>query len=56
MATQKEIDAGLIVLNGMLDRTVSSFYRSAVDAILTDDVKFNLILDIVEAAKKARAN
>lgn len=53
MATQKEVDAGLTVLNDMLDRTVSAFYRSAVDAILTEDVKFNLILDIVDAAKKA---
>jgi hypothetical protein len=54
MATQAEVDAGLAVLNENLDRLVKPLYRSTVDEMLTEDIKFNLILDILNAARTAR--
>jgi len=54
MATQAEVDAGLKVLDDNLNRLVKPLYRSTVDEMLTEDIKFNLILDILNAAREAR--
>ena len=54
MATQAEVDAGLRVLDDNLKRLVKPMYRSTVDEMMTEDIKFNLILDILNAAREAR--
>jgi hypothetical protein len=54
MATQAEVDAGLEVVNQYLDRIVSPWARPTVNEMLTDDVKFNLVLEVLNAAAKTR--
>jgi hypothetical protein len=50
MATQREVDAGLGVLNALIDEHVPAIFRGR----LTADMRFNLVLGILEAAEAKR--
>jgi hypothetical protein len=50
VATQREVDAGLEVLNKLIEENVPAMFQSQ----LTEDMRFNLVLDILNAAAMAR--
>lgn len=50
MATQREVDAGLEVLNKLIEEHVPTMFQSQ----LTEDMRFNLVLDILNAAARVR--
>lgn len=50
MATQREVDAGLAVVRKMIDEHVPAIFRGQI----SDDMLFNFVLEILEAAARVR--
>jgi len=53
MATQREMDAGLGVLNAWIEENVTGFGSDIVKERFTEDLRYNLVLDIINATNEA---